>query len=107
MNQPITVELVFCPKAELCQREQHEVISGVCLSEFLAQIQWYERFSETEALSFGVFGQKVDGDYVLKNHDRVEFYRPLPLDPMKLRKQRAMKTKKLKAKKPQMSPRLD
>ena len=100
MNQPITVELVFCPNAELCQREQHEVELGLSLSEFLTQIQWYERYSETEALSFGVFGQKVGGDYVLQNHDQVEFYRPLPLDPMKLRKQRAMKTTKLKAKKP-------
>ena len=78
MNQPITVELVFCPSAAL----------------------WFTRYPQTQSLTFGVYGQKVGGDYLLKNHDRIEFYRPLPLDPMKLRKQRAMKTKKLKTKKP-------
>lgn len=100
MNQPITVELVFCPSAALCHREEHKANLGVCLSEFLAQIQWFTRYPQTQSLTFGVYGQKVGGDYLLKNHDRIEFYRPLPLDPMKLRKQRAMKTKKLKTKKP-------
>ena len=100
MNQPVTVELVFCPSAALCHREAHEANLGVCLSEFLVQVQWFTRYPQTQSLTFGVYGQKVGGDYLLKNHDRIEFYRPLPLDPMKLRKQRAMKTKKLKTKKP-------
>ena len=96
MIQLISIEVVFCPESGICHREQHEVSLGLSLSEFLAQIQWYERYAETRALAFGVFGHKLGGDYQLKDHDRIEFYRPLPLDPMKLRKQRALKTKALK-----------
>lgn len=37
----------------------------------------------------GVFGKAVKPDTVLREHDRVEIYRPLIADPKEVRKQRA------------------
>ena len=38
----------------------------------------------------GIFSRKVTPDYVLKDGDRVEIYRPLIADPKEMRKQRAL-----------------
>lgn len=37
----------------------------------------------------GIYGEKVDDSHVCQPGDRVEIYRPLPQDPMQLRRQRA------------------
>ena len=42
-------------------------------------------------MPLGVFGERVDDDYPLDPGDRVEIYRPLKLDPMTSRRQRAGK----------------
>ena len=39
--------------------------------------------------SIGIFGKIVDLDHVLADKDRVEIYRPLLIDPMEARRQRA------------------
>ena len=40
-------------------------------------------------MPLGVFGERVDDSYCLRPGDRVEIYRPLKLDPMTARRQRA------------------
>jgi len=45
-----------------------------------------ESFSD---LSTGIWGQIVDRDFVLKDGDRVEIYRPLQLDPREARRRLA------------------
>lgn len=42
---------------------------------------------------YGIFNQKVDMDYQLKDGDRIEVYRPLIIDPKKARKIRAERKK--------------
>ena len=49
----------------------------------------------------GIFSKLLDGktrpsprEYILQNHDRVEIYRPLLIDPKQARLKRAGKTKK-------------
>ncbi len=37
----------------------------------------------------GVFGRRVDGSHVLRDGDRVEFYRPLKADPKVVRRELA------------------
>lgn len=37
----------------------------------------------------GVFGRRVDRNYALHSGDRVEFYRPLTVDPKEARRRRA------------------
>ncbi len=44
----------------------------------------------------GIFSRVVDDDRVLQEHDRVEIYRPLKVDPKEARRQRAMKSLKAK-----------
>ena len=39
--------------------------------------------------AIGVFGKVVEDTYVLNDHDRIEIYRPLCVDPMQARRQRA------------------
>ena len=39
----------------------------------------------------GIFARKVAPDRVLEEGDRVEFYRPLVLDPMEARRRRALR----------------
>ncbi|MEO7068175.1 MAG: RnfH family protein [Rhodanobacter sp.] len=45
-------------------------------------------FDETR---LGIFSQRVPAQQVLRAGDRVEIYRPLALDPMEARRQRARK----------------
>jgi putative ubiquitin-RnfH superfamily antitoxin RatB of RatAB toxin-antitoxin module len=39
----------------------------------------------------GIFSKIVDDDWVLQEHDRVEIYRSLKVDPKEARRRRAMK----------------
>ncbi len=45
----------------------------------------------------GIYGKIVAKDTVLREHDRVEIYRPITCDPKEVRRQRAKKGKKTKA----------
>lgn len=39
--------------------------------------------------TMGVFGKVVENTYTLNDHDRIEIYQPLRMDPMQARRQRA------------------
>jgi len=39
--------------------------------------------------AIGIFGAVVSRDTILKNHDRIELYRPLSCDPKVVRRQKA------------------
>lgn len=56
------------------------------------------RFPEwaPESLKLGVFGKAVKDDAPLREHDRVEIYRPLIADPKTVRRQRAEAGKQMK-----------
>ena len=41
----------------------------------------------------GIFGKKTTLDYLLKDRDRIEIYRPLILDPKEMRRKRAANKK--------------
>lgn len=48
------------------------------------------------ALKLGVFGKAVKSDALLRDHDRVEVYRPLLADPKEVRRRRAEAGKAVK-----------
>jgi len=48
------------------------------------------------ALKLGIFSKAVKADTVLREHDRVEIYRPLQADPKAVRRQRAEAGKAMK-----------
>ncbi len=50
-------------------------------------------FSDVEGMTVGIFSHQVTRDTLLKPGDRVEIYRPLLIDPMEKRRQRAKKNK--------------
>ncbi|OQS41183.1 RnfH family protein [Chromobacterium haemolyticum] len=52
--------------------------------------------SAAESLKLGVFGKAVKDDAPLREHDRVEIYRPLIADPKTVRRQRAEAGKQTK-----------
>jgi hypothetical protein len=60
--------------------EQAVQFSGIC-----------KVFPEIDQLhnNLGIFGKLVKPDTILRNHDRVEIYRPLIVDPKEKRRKRA------------------
>ncbi|AXT45545.1 MULTISPECIES: RnfH family protein [Chromobacterium] len=65
---------------------------AVELSGLLARVpEW-----APESLKLGVFGKAVKDDAPLREHDRVEIYRPLIADPKTVRRQRAEAGKQMK-----------
>ena len=64
----------------------HELIQQ---SSFTDTIETLEN-QQLDALSIGVFSQKVALDYLLQNGDRLEIYRPLTADPKEVRRQLAL-----------------
>lgn len=51
---------------------------------------------EPDSLRLGIFGKAVKDDAVLREHDRVEIYRPLIADPKTVRRERAEAGKRMK-----------
>jgi putative ubiquitin-RnfH superfamily antitoxin RatB of RatAB toxin-antitoxin module len=44
----------------------------------------------------GIFGKLTTLDKTLRNHDRIEIYRPLSADPMEIRRKRVAESKEMK-----------
>lgn len=47
---------------------------------------WVE---DLDVVAFAVWGEEVSGDYKMKDGDRLELLRPLPVDPMEARRRKA------------------
>lgn len=75
-----------------------EVKQGTTLSEAVEQSNIKDLYPEIdlEKNKVGIFGKLNKLDYVLRDGDRIEIYRPLIADPKEMRKQRADKLKKKK-----------
>ncbi len=70
-----------------------QVSEGTTVNEAIELSQVLLRFPEIDLVKtkVGIFSQVCKLDAVLKQNDRVEIYRPLLLDPMQARRQRAAK----------------
>lgn len=86
----IRITLVHSP----APREVHElamdVPPGSTLSQALALSGWLQRFPglDNPGLNTGIWGRKAALDAVLRDGDRVEFYRGLRVDPKVARRER-------------------
>jgi uncharacterized protein len=75
-------------------REVHElamhVPPGSTLSEALVLSGWLQRFPDLDStgLNPGIWGRKASKETVLRDGDRVEFYRGLRVDPKVARRER-------------------
>lgn len=95
---PLQIEVVYA-LPEKQQLIQFEVEPGTCARDALNQVLTHkllviENTNSTmtpDALPIGVYGLQVEDDYVLKEGDRLEIYRPLLQDPKERRRQQARK----------------
>lgn len=96
MADIINIEICYAtPKEYFLEKVSLPAGSTVLAAIEMSRV--LERFQEIDLTEnkIGVFGELVSLSSVLVNGDRVEIYRPLPLDPKSLRQQRA-KSKKAK-----------
>ena len=92
MAEKITVEVAYAtPKEQLIIALQ--VQKGITAKEAIEQSNILSRFPDIDLVKnkIGIFGLVCKLETVLKPNDRVEIYRPLLIDPMQARRQRAIK----------------
>ena len=84
--------------------EEQEVIAldverGTTLIEAVMLSHIAEHFPQIDVGKdkMGIYGKIVPRETVLREHDRVEIYRPITCDPKEVRRQRARKAGKKKA----------
>ncbi len=90
MSALIKVELVLAmPESQWLVSV--EVESGSTISDVIASSGIADRFPgvDLDALETGVWGTPVPRDHVVRDGDRVEFYRPLQMDPREARRKLA------------------
>ena len=80
---PLRIELVWSPAAGDVRQAQLIVAAGTTVGQVLTAQQ-----VEVNGLKVGIWGRLRSLDTVLHDHDRVELYRPLTIDPMAARRRR-------------------
>lgn len=96
-TERIQVEVAFALPAR--QRiVSLQVPAGTTAQQAVALSGLAAEFAEIDlaALKLGIFSKVVKADTVLREHDRVEIYRPLQADPKAVRRQRAEAGKAMK-----------
>ena len=90
----LKVELVYSTEGKNLVQLQLTMQEGDTVLNALEQSDMLKQYPEIQNRSFGVFSKPVSLDYLLKQGDRIEIYRPLTINPMEKRRQRA-KLKKM------------
>jgi uncharacterized protein len=75
------------------RREKVEVPEGATIAVALASARLGQELSARAngALDVGIFGERCELSEKLSDGDRIEIYRPLLIDPMRQRRERAKK----------------
>lgn len=66
-----------------------DFVEGMTAEQAILASQLAKHTQLPEPLQIGIFGQKVDLNYVLQSGDRVEIYRALTINPKDIRRKRA------------------
>lgn len=85
----VHVELVYVAQDKSTAHFKMSLACGSTVLDALSQSKIYEMHPEAKALSVGIYAKKVALDYLLRDGDRVELYRPLMRDPKEKRRQLA------------------
>ena len=87
----IEVEIVFALSDQQDLRTV-AVESGATVADVLKKSGLLDAFPEHDiaALTPGIWGREVDSGHPVKQGDRVEFYRPLEIDPREARRRLAL-----------------
>lgn len=74
------IEVAYAPLEEQFLYVE-EVEEGCTVGEALAQSKLLQDFPDINIDKVGIFGRVVEKDWVLRELDRIEIYRPLKIDP--------------------------
>jgi uncharacterized protein len=90
----LDIEVIFSPRPGQVVCCQLQMQSGACLVDALHESGLLKKFPElqTAALSCGIWGRISALSTVLRDHDRVEIYRPLTIDPKDARRLRQQRS---------------
>jgi putative ubiquitin-RnfH superfamily antitoxin RatB of RatAB toxin-antitoxin module len=97
MAEMINVEVVYAlPHEQTLLKLQAP--RGVTLAEAVRRSGILDKYPEIDITrnKLGIFGKLSKPDAELREHDRVEIYRPLIADPKEVRRQRAAEGKVMK-----------
>lgn len=83
------VDIVYAPLDAPIVYVHLDVAENVTVGEVLEQSGLLESHPEIRALSVGIFSKPADYNTKVSAGDRIEIYRPLLIDPMEKRRQRA------------------
>ena len=94
MTNSINVEVVYALPDQQW-RQSLTLQSGATARDAIEQSGLLKNISEWrfESGKLGVYSHLVTLDYVLRDRDRIELYRPILIDPKEARRQRAKKNK--------------
>jgi uncharacterized protein len=86
----LAIELVFAESPRRLHRMSLSVPAGATVADALRASGWRELLGADviDGLRLGVWGRTCDPQAVLRDHDRIELYRPLQVDPKEARRQR-------------------
>jgi uncharacterized protein len=83
------IEVIYIPTNHKPVRLECELKPQMTVENVLEQSGLYKNYPEAKTLAVGIFSRLVSLDTLVKPGDRVEVYRPLTLEPMEKRRQRA------------------
>ena len=92
----LAIEVAYAPQPRTVLHTRLRLPAGSTVAQAIAAAQWHTH-PEVQALlagqpdavlTCGIWGKKTTLDHVLRDHDRVELYRPLQVDPKLARRER-------------------
>jgi uncharacterized protein len=87
--EPLRVEVVYCPEPGRTDTCTLQLPAGACVSDALRASGLLQRHGlGLEGLKAGIWGRVHEVTAPLRDHDRVEIYRPLLVDPKEARRLR-------------------
>ncbi|KGP62477.1 hypothetical protein EP47_10375 [Legionella norrlandica] len=93
----VKVELIYIAQSGSCLHCKMELRPGSTVEQALIESNIYSQYPETKELPFGIYGKQIPMDFVLKEGDRIEIYRPLTLDPKEKRRRLAQFKKSVRS----------
>lgn len=90
----IVIEVIYA-RPDVQRSERLTLAEGTSARAVLNQTRIPEEFPEIDiaACPLGIWGKQVEDDYVLRDGDRLEIYRPLLNDPRETRRRLAAEGK--------------
>ena len=94
----ISITLCYAPAPRQTHEQVLQVPQTCTVAQALVQSGWADRFAElaglvdacadSDAITVGIWGKPTHMDATLREHDRLEFYRALRVDPKVARRER-------------------